>query len=76
MSKTVVISIREENWRDDGGDHDPFVAVITDRDYADYAMINAANGAVDNATARYLRRCQIAPTYPLTIDGVFTVSTF
>jgi hypothetical protein len=68
--KTIVCSLQEQNWEDDGGDHDPFVVQVSDTEFAD---LTKDDEIVDSAVADDLRDRGIPLTAPVTIDWVGTI---
>lgn len=67
--KIVALNLQEENWEDDGGAHDVFLAQISDEDFA---MIETAN-TVSYEDAERLEKAIYQPTeWPVAIDGVFS----
>jgi hypothetical protein len=78
--KTIVVTLQHENWEDDGGDHDPFVTSVNDRDYKALVgcdtlkMYDDEGDDSDHATlVNRLREGAFDPVYPLRIDNVFTI---
>lgn len=49
--KTYVCSLQQENWDDDGGDHDPFIIQVTDEEGA---KLEAAHAVADCRLIRYV----------------------
>lgn len=69
--KTLVISLQEENWGDDGGDHDPFITQLNDADYAELQKGEVLSS--ESALVKTLNKNKVAQVFPMTIDAVETV---
>lgn len=69
--KTLVISLQEQNWEDDGGDHDPFITQLNDADYAELQKGEVLSS--ESTLVETLRKNTIVEVFPMTIDAVETV---
>ena len=86
--KTYVVVMQDENWQDDGGDHDPFVVQISDPEIAarleqQPTIPNWIDPADPDDMSRpnadltlALEKGKLTEiTYPLQIDGVLNFWT-
>lgn len=76
--KTVVITLQHENWEDDGGDHDAFVAQISEDDYNLLIEKDTLYKSGDDSELyeRILESVVSDPQFPMQIDNVLNVWYF
>lgn len=77
MIKTAVISVQDENWEDDGGDHCPKIYEISPADLAKLQAWEQQGPQKKHAVESLLSRSTEvnAPQYPISVDGVFEIWT-
>jgi hypothetical protein len=74
--KNVVITLQEENWEDDGGDHDPSLVTISDDEFAQLQIEHEAGDTVSsNRNDEILKMIDTAPSpaLPCEMHGVFGI---
>lgn len=77
MKKTVVISVQDEDWEDDGGDHCPKIYEVSPTDLATLQIWEQEGPQKVSAVESLISRSTevTAPQYPISIDGVFEIWT-
>lgn len=69
--KHVVIVQQEENWEDDGGSHDPWVAEVSDEQLAVLDKLDRKRGISVEERDWVLALPTASVTFPCEIHGVF-----
>jgi hypothetical protein len=72
--KIIVVVVQQENWEDDGGDHDPNIFEVDDADFDWVAKLHDKVTSGDMVDKFYTAARQIpVGIFPMQIDGVFNI---
>ena len=81
MSETMLIvaTVQDENWEDDGGDHDAFLLIVSVTDFHLLKKMSEDGDPIPRDDWDTIRDRSTFPSpipkFPLSIDGLFNIWT-